>query len=230
MASISNNFVDKLPPAMKSHLLSFAEPVAMPIRTSLYSPGRPPRHLHFVTSGIASVVTSMSNGDGIEVGLVGREGIPEAIYLLGPIAGVNECFIQVPATALRVDFRRFQEDLFCHESVRALIFQQIQYTNMLTGQIAACNRLHDVEERLARWLLMVADRVGSPHFPLTQEFLAEMIGSRRSTVTLTAGVLKRAGFIDYHRGEVEIIDRQGLEDAACECYAITQRLFSELRA
>ena len=103
MASISNNFVDNLSPAMRTQFLSLAEPVAMPIRTSLYSPGSPPRYLHFVTSGIASIVTSMSNGDGIEIGLVGREGIPEALYLLGPIAGVNECFIQVPATALLED-------------------------------------------------------------------------------------------------------------------------------
>ncbi len=170
----------------------------------------------------------MSSGDGIETGLVGREGAPEALHLLGSAPCFNDCFVQVPATALRLEFKRFEQEFFSQEPVRQVILSSIQYNSLLTGQIAACNRLHEVEERLARWLLMVADRIGQPRFHLTQEFLAEMIGSRRSTVTVTAGVLKRAGLISYHRGLIEIVDRESLEEAACESYPITRKLLDSL--
>lgn len=206
------------------------EPVPLPIRTSLYTPDQVPRYLHFITSGIASVVTSMANGDSIEVGLVGHEGAPELIGLLGPAHSVNDCFIQVEATGLRIDFKRFQKEFFSVESVRTVILQHIQYSSLITSQIAACNRLHEVEERLARWLLMVADRLGTNRFTLTQEFLAEMIGSRRSTVTVAAGIFKRAGFIDYRRGEMNIENREALENATCECYAVTLKLLRSIQA
>ncbi len=170
----------------------------------------------------------MSTGDGVEVGIVGREGVPEALSLLGPAPGVTDCFVQVAATALRLDFHRFEQEFFSQEPVRRAILSYIQYSSLLTAQIAACNRLHDVEERLARWLLMVADRVGDTKFYLTQEFLAEMIGSRRTSVTLSAGALKRSGLIKYQRGHVEIVDRESLEDSACECYSISRRLLVNL--
>ncbi len=174
-------------------------------------PIKAPKYIHFVTSGIVSIVTMMSNGEGVEVGLVGREGVPEAVHLLGPGLGVTECFVQVEATGLRMDFKRFFDEFFSQEAVRSVMLRYVQYHTLLTGQIAACNRLHEVEERLARWLLMVHDRTGTASFGLTQEFLAEMIGSRRSTVTLAAGLFKRSGIIEYRRGEITVLDRQALE-------------------
>lgn len=225
---VSNLMLDKFPPELRTRIVAAAEPVNLPIRSSFFTPGSPPKYVHFITSGIASVVASMSTGDGVEVGLVGREGVPEALHLLGPSPGVTDCFVQVAATALRLDFKRFEQEFFGQEAVRRAMLSYIQYGALLTAQIAACNRLHEVEERLARWLLMVADRVGEPRFSLTQEFLAEMIGSRRTSVTLAAGVLKRSSLINYQRGEIEIIDRENLEDSACECYPITRKLLESL--
>lgn len=195
----TNAILESLPPEQKQRFLKLAEPVVLPIRKSLYKPDQPPRYVHFLTSGIASVVTSMVNGDSVEVGLNGHEGLPESLHLLGSEVGTSECFIQVHATALRMDFRRFAEEFFPLDAFRRPVLRNLQYQILLIGQICACNRLHDVEERLARWLLMVADRYESARFPLTQEFLAEMIGSRRSTVTITAGLLRRSGLIDYQR-------------------------------
>ncbi len=170
----------------------------------------------------------MLNGDCIEVGLVGPEGVPELLYLLGPTPGTTECFVQMEATALRMDFTTFQQEFFPLEPVRRVVLRHIQHSTLMIDQIAACNRLHEVEERLARWLLMVADRIGADQFYLTQEFMSEMVGTRRSTVTIAAGGLKRAGLIDYSRGQIRILDRPVLEDVACECYPISRRLLDSL--
>ena len=109
-----------------------------------------------------------------------------------------------------------------------LILGQVQAAGLVMMQLSACNRLHEVEERLARWLLMIQDRLGSDHFYLTQEFLAEMIGARRTTVTLAAGSLQRSGLIGYKRGNIHILDRERMEAAACECYPIVRRLLGAL--
>ena len=228
--SRTNRILDQLPPDLCSRILVGAEDVSLPIRYDIYTPEAPPRHIHFMTGGIASIVTMMSSGDGVETGIVGREGVPEALHLLGSVLPVTQCFIQVPGSALRVDFRRFQQEFFPLPPVQRLIFQQVQISTMTTSQLGACNRLHEVEERLARWLLMVSDRIGSHKFHLTQEFLSEMIGSRRSTVTLAAATLKRSGLIDYNRGDIRILDRSALEDSACECYPIVRKLFDTMNA
>ncbi len=131
-------------------------------------------------------------------------------------------------TALRMDFKAFEQEFFPLDPVRRLVLRQVQYAALTMGQIAACNRLHDVQPRLACWLLMVADRIGEDRFYLTQEFLSEMVGSRRSTVTVAAAILKRGNLINYNRGQIRILDRPALEDVACECYPITQRLLHNL--
>ena len=224
-----NLLINSLPADLRASLLSCSEHIDLPLRTSLYRPDVPPRYIHFVTSGIASIVTTMENGDSVEVGISGSEGAPESLHLLGPERGTTECFVQVDSSAFRVDFSRFQAQFFPLAPIRSVLFRHIQYQTLLIGQMSACNRLHGIEERLARWLLMVSDRVDALSFALTQEFLAEMIGSRRSTVTLTAGLLRRSGLIDYQRGNVNILDRQGLEGAACECYRISSTLLHNLR-
>jgi CRP-like cAMP-binding protein len=121
-------------------------------------------------------------------------------------------------------FTDFQRDFYPSAPVRDAVLRSVQSQTLVLSQIAACNRLHEVEERLARWLLMVSDRLASESFFLTQEFLAEMIGARRTTVTLAAGSLQRSGLIEYKRGHIVIVDRSGLEDSACECYRIVRDL------
>jgi CRP-like cAMP-binding protein len=183
-----------------------------------------PRYVHFITSGMASIVTEMSQGDGVEVGIAGREDLPQSLHLLGPATGQSRCFMQVEGTGLRMDFRQFQHEFQTSDTVRRLVLRHVQYEALMTAQMAACNRLHSVDERLARWLLMVAVRIGSDELRLTQEFLGNMLGARRATVTLAAGALMRSGLIDYRRGYIRLLNREALEDTACECFAVTQRL------
>jgi CRP-like cAMP-binding protein len=181
-----------------------------------------------MTSGIASVVTFMVNGAGAEVGLIGREGLVEAINLLGPAASPTTAYIQSAGTALRMPFSELQEQFLTPNPLRQRILECVQGHGFVLSQLAACHGLHEIEERLARWLLMVRDRLGSDRFDLTQEFLAEMLGARRTSVTLAAGTLQRSGLIEYRRGHIHIIDRDGLESAACECYPIVRNLVSRL--
>lgn len=225
---LTNRLLDALPAPEKSKLLGMLEPVGLPLRTSLFQCGQAPKYVHFITSGLASTVTAMSHGDAVEVGLGGREGMPESLHLLGPENGEMQCFMQLGGTGLRMDFKRFAEEFGRVAALNRLVLRHVQHEALVMGQLAACNRLHEVEERLARWLLMVADRTGDLTIELSQEFLGEMLGARRSSVTVAAGALQRSGMIEYHRRVIRILDRERLEEAACECYPITRRLLTNL--
>jgi CRP-like cAMP-binding protein len=227
-APLGNAFLDNLPPALAAGLRRHMELVALPIRTPLYSPEERPRYVHFITSGLASIVMELQTGQTAEVVTIGHEGVVQAIHLLGPGIVLTRGFMQVGGTGLRMPFATFQKLFDENSQVRAGILRNVQYQTAFVSQIAACNRLHQVEARLARWLLMVEDRIESDVLPLTQEFLAEMLGSRRSTVTEVAGVLQRAGLIKYSRGKVRILDRKGLEAASCVCYAASARLLDDI--
>ena len=226
----SNLILDALPAPLKASLLPHLHPVTLPLGTVLSSPGEQPKYAHFMTSGIASVVTFMVNGAGAEVGLMGREGLVEGINLLGPAASPTTAFIQSAGTALRMPFTDLQERFSQPGPLRQRILECVQSHSFVLSQLAACHGLHEIEERLARWLLMVRDRLDSERFDLTQEFLAEMLGARRTSVTLAAGTLQRSGLIEYHRGHIHIVDKEGLESAACECYPIVRNLVSHLYA
>jgi CRP-like cAMP-binding protein len=227
-AELSNLILNALQPELKSSLLARLQPVDLPVSLVLTNPGQIPPFAHFMTSGIASVVTFMSDGVGAEVGVIGREGLVEAIHLLGPATAPTTAFIQVEGTALRMPFTELQQFFTAHSAVSQRILECVQGQGFILSQLAACHGLHEIEERLARWLLMVQDRLQSDHFELTQEFLAEMLGARRTSVTLAAGALQRGGLIKYSRGRIQVIDRTGLEKAACECYPIVRDLVSRL--
>jgi len=227
-APLSNRILRCLPHAVRASLLERMEEVELPVATTLCRPREVPRYAHFMTSGITSVVTFMSNGKGVEVGLIGREGLVEAFHLLGSAASSSTAFLQSRGTALRMPFADLKAEFQTNEPLRTLILRFVQSQGLTANQLAACNRLHEIENRLARWLLMVSDRMEGNRFYVTQEFLAEMIGAQRSTVTLAAGSLQRNGFIEYRRGHVHIINREGLERAACECYPIMREFVSNL--
>ena len=227
-AELSNLIINALPPALKSSLLTLLQPVDLPVGTVLSSPGQPPPFAHFMTSGMTSVVTFMSDGVGAEVGIIGREGVVEAIHLLGAAPAPTTAFIQSDATALRMPFAELQQLFLAHAPLSQRILEFVQSQGFILSQLAACHGLHEIEERLARWLLMVRDRLGSDRFELTQEFLAEMLGARRTSVTLAAGTLQRSGVIKYSRGRIHVVDGKGLEDAACECYPVVRNLVSRL--
>jgi CRP-like cAMP-binding protein len=225
---LSNILIDGLPSESRRKLLEQMKRVPLPVHTSLYEPGDSPKYVHFLTSGIASIVTSMSTGDTTEVGTVGREGVPQGVHFLGDLPVPTRCFMQVSGTGFRMDFAALEQIFESDRAVRKAVLAYSQYQTLLLSQIAGCNRLHDVHSRLARWLLMVQDRTAANLLKLTQEFLSQMIGSQRTTVSTVAGALQARGLIDYSRGNVRILDRTGLENAACECYPTTRSLLAGL--
>jgi CRP-like cAMP-binding protein len=224
----NNLFLESLSRESKSALVRLCVEVDLPLRKSLYEPGVVPMYAYFMTSGIASVVAMMENGGRAEVGLIGREGVVGSFHLLGPARVSTSCFIQLEATALRIRFADLANFFRTNEEIRERLLEFVQEQAVSLSQLAGCNRLHDNEERLARWLLMAQDRTQTETLNFTQEFLAMMLGSRRTTVTLIAGVLQRRGLIKYQRGKVKILDRTELEAASCDCYQITKELYAGL--
>jgi CRP-like cAMP-binding protein len=223
---LSNVLLDALPPDSRQKVLKQVSRVNLPIRTSLYEPMDRPKYAHFLTSGIASVVTAMGDGNTSEVGTLGREGVPQGLHLLGTLPVFTRCFMQISGSGLRMEFCVLERLFHADEAVRRIFLIYAQYQSLMLGQVAGCNRLHDVSGRLARWLLMVQDRTGNAVLMLTQDFLAQMIGSQRTTISEAAGGLQQRGFIEYARGSIQILDRAGLENASCECYRVTRTLLA----
>ncbi|WP_233581015.1 Crp/Fnr family transcriptional regulator [Acidipila sp. EB88] len=160
--------------------------------------------------------------------MTGCEGVVGAIHLLGPNLAPTECFMQIAGTALRIPLTDLQACFDRSPEIRARLLENVQEQTMTQSQIAACHRLHDAEARLSRWLLMAQDRVGGDTLELTQEVLAQMLGTGRPTVTLIAGSLQRAGLIEARRGRVTVLNRAALERASCECYRVVHKLVAGL--
>ncbi len=229
MSSPSTNLLlSVLSSEARELLLSSTIEIALPLRTVLFQPEEAPEYAYFLTSGIASIVVPMENGGTAEVEVVGREGIAGCLALLSPATNPTSCFMQLGGSALRIRLTDLRRAFRSSEEIRARILELIHVRVLTLSQIAACNRLHEAEERLARWLLMVQDRTDLDVLNITQEFLAEMLGAQRTTVTLVAGSLQRSGLIEYQRGRVKIINREELEAAACECYQNAKKLYRSL--
>ena len=214
-----NRILAALPHAERLRLFEVLSDVSLPVRTVLFEPGGPIDAVYFPTGGVVSLVTALHGGAVVEVATVGNEGIVGVpLVPCGSLA--VRALAQVAGHALRIDAAVFLEWYQDNRPFQTLVER---YTQALFGQIsqaAACNRLHSSEERLSRWLLMSQDRVGSDRFMITQEFLAQMLGARRSTVSVSAGILQRAGIIRYTRGHVTIVNRDQLEAVSCECYSV----------
>jgi CRP-like cAMP-binding protein len=193
----------------------------------LHEPGDTLKSAYFCNSGLISILSVFPDGKSVEVGLVGKEGFVGAPLIVGFRTASTRAAAQIEGTVFRIDGDALIKLLPQCPKLERRLQQFAQITAMQTTQIAACNRLHEVTQRLARWLLMSADRIGLNSVALTQELLAQMLGTRRSTVTVAAGLLQRAGLITYTRGEVHITDRPNLEEAACECYGIMRRRIEE---
>ena len=187
------------------------------------------REVYFPIDADLSVVTHMNDGASIEVGTVGREGVSAIPLLLGADTSANESYCQVPGRAVVISSDHFQRLLrAANAEFRVVLNRFLQaYVNML-GQLAACNGRHGVYERCARWLLLTHDRVNSDTILLTHEYLSMMLGARRSGVTAAAAALQFEGYISYSHGQIKILDRRGLEAAACECYAVAREQFGPL--
>lgn len=221
----SNLLLAALSPSYRAYLLSRMRTVSLGPREILYEADETPKYAHFLTSGVASIVISMSNGASTEVGVWGREGLIESFHLLGNSRIPTRCIMQMESTALRMPFKELQKEFQDSQELRDCVLLGVQSHSAILAQLAACNRLHEAEARLARWLLMVRDRAEIDTFLLTQEFLAIMLGSRRTTVTAAAGALQRKGLIQYSRGRIHISNPADLENVACECYGAVRDMY-----
>jgi CRP-like cAMP-binding protein len=224
---IHNEILLSLPPRERELLFSKLELVRLKTHHVLHEPGDTLKSAYFCNTGLVSILSVFPDGKSVEVGLVGKEGFIGLPLVVGFRTAPTRAIAQIEGSSFRVDGETLMGILRQSPKLERRLQQFSQVMAMQVTQIAACNRLHEVDERLARWLLMSADRVGSNSVPLTQEFLAQMLGTRRSSVTVAAGILQKAGLITHSRGDVQIIDRRKLEEAACECYRLMLRQVEE---
>lgn len=215
-----NLILSVLPPAELGHLNPHLEPFPLRHETVLHQADEAIRHVYFPLSGMVSLVTVLLDGDAIETATVGSEGVVGLSVFLGNAASAVRAIVQVSGQSLRITSDDFLAALPHCPVLDSALKLYADYYLALTAQSAACNRLHPVNERCARWLLTTHDRAGSDEFRLTQELLSQMLGVRRPSVTVAASALAHANLITYRRGRMKILDREGLEAAACECHSI----------
>jgi CRP-like cAMP-binding protein len=201
------------------------ETVHLTVRQTLYEDGSPVHDVYFPIDCVISVVTTMNDGSAIETATVGYEGMCGAQVALGTQDMFGRWFCQIPGRAYKMSVVEFLNCYQNNERWRLAVGRYLQAVIDVLSQSVACNRLHLVSERCARWLLMSADRVHASDFPLTHEALATMLGVRRAGVSVAAAALQAAGYLSYRRGRFHMIDPAGLETAACECYAVTRAIY-----
>jgi CRP-like cAMP-binding protein len=221
--SIHNEILLGLPRKEYDAVFANLQFVEMRTHDLLNEMGEPIEYCYFVNSGLASVLNVTGDGKSVEVGLTGKEGMVGLPLVVGLKTSATRVVVQVAGTAFRLSAAKMVRVLGKCSQLERMLNRYSQELGMQSMQVAACNRLHEVPERLARWLLMSQDRIGGDIVPLTQEFLAHMLGTRRASVTVGAGTLQKAGLITYTRGAVTVVDRGKLEDAACECYEVITR-------
>ncbi len=215
-----NLLLDALTPDLRDSILAQCRAIDLPNRTLLHEQGEAAAHVYFLCTGVASLRVAMAEGGSAEVGLLGHEGVVGAMQLLGPIPSASQSCMLVQGTALRIRLEDLRTIFLSSDELRGLVLEFVQQQKVALEQVAACNKLHEAEQRLARWLLMCRDRSEQDTMTLTQEFMADMLGTRRTTVTVVASSLQERGMISYRRGKVTILSPNELEKAACNCYRI----------
>jgi len=219
-ALAENSLLATLPGAEHRRLLAALEPVTLTFGEILYQPGQSIRHVYFPCDSLVSLLTVVDGHKAMEIGLVGREGMLGIPVALGINDSPVRALVQGSGTALRMSAARFRSEYDKHRALYRAVNRSIHERIVQITQTAACNRFHPVDNRLARWLLMTRDRMGTDHFRLTQELLGSMLGVLRGAVTAAAGDLQRRRLISYSRGAIDILDGKGLEAASCRCYRI----------
>lgn len=221
----SNFLLSKLPEHEYQALKPHFEFIATPLKFTLYRRDQPIEHVYFPLSGEHSVLAIMENGGAVEVGTVGNEGFSTLEALTGSERALETVVCQIPGESLKMPVARFMEAIEGKTALRRLAYRYLQAYLAQVSQSVACNRLHTTEERFAKWMLMNHDRVPEDEIHITQEFLADMLGVHRPSISLIARDFQRLGLIKYSRGVVTILDRQGIEEASCECYAVVKKQF-----
>jgi CRP-like cAMP-binding protein len=220
--AIRNVILLSLPDEEYTLLRPHLEPVALPQYHILHEPAAKIDFGYFLNDGMTSLVALSSDGRSVEVGIVGREGMVGMSLTVGLQRGTFRAIMQMSGCGLRIRSEILEGILLCAPTLRLELSRYALMHGMQVAQLAACNRLHDIDQRLGRWLLMCQDRVDSPLLNLTHEFLAQMLGTGRPSVSLAAGTLERSGLIENLRGTVKILNRKALEQATCECYGVIQ--------
>jgi CRP-like cAMP-binding protein len=228
--AVANELLAALPAEVLQRLSPGFELVPLVLKKVLHQPGEPIEHVYFPGGGFVSELTVLETGDMVEIATIGREGMV-GIFASGD--GDRAPSLSMVQAAADVSYRLaatlFREEMNRRGALHQLMTRYMHAHVGLIMQSTACNAMHTVEQRLARWLLMAHDRVGLDEFPLTQEFVAMMLGVSRPSVTIVAGTLQKAGLITYHRGHLRIVDRERLEAASCECYRVVKNLFASIR-
>ena len=217
-----NRILDLLPEAEFDRLLPTMERGTRKLGDAVFERNQPIAFVDFPLGAVISMVVMMEDGTTVEAGVVGNEGMSGISLLLGADHSRSRAFYQAPGESLRMPARVFQEEIERCGVFQNILQRSAQAFLTQVSQSAACNRVHPVEQRLCRWILMSHDRVGADTLMLTQDIMAQMLGVRRASVSVVAAMLRKAGFIRYTRGLLTVVDRPGLEGSACECYGIVR--------
>jgi CRP-like cAMP-binding protein len=219
-----------LPTEDRERLLPSLQPVTFSLGEVVYEPGGRLDSVYFPTTSIVSLLYTMENGSMAEMGLVGNDGVVGIALFLGGETTPNRAVVQIAGHAWRMSARVLREEFARGGPFQLMLLRYTQALITQISQTAVCNRLHSVEQRLCRWLLLIHDRINSEELPMTQELISGMLGGRRESVTIAAGRLQAAGCIHYSRGHITLLDRQGLERHVCECYQIVRAEVERLLA
>jgi CRP-like cAMP-binding protein len=228
LATVENHLIEMLPRRDRARLLAVCEPFELLLADVLCEPGQATRHVYFPTEGFISLVVQIKDSPGVEVGMVGREGMLGAHLALGVVTAPVHALVQGAGQALRVGAPAFRTELARSPPLQRTLNRYLYVLMAQQAASAACLRFHLIGPRLARWLLMSQDRAHSASFHVTHQFLAYMLGVRRVGITAAAGALQRNGLISYHRGDLVVLDRAGLEAAACGCYAADRHAYASV--
>ena len=228
MATPENRLIALLPPKDRTRLHAVAEHVELKLGQVLSEPGKPTRHVYFPVEGFVSLIATIKGTPGVEVGMVGREGMLGVHLALGVADAPLHGLVQGDGAAWRILSSNFGLQLKSSEALQRGLDQYLYVLMAQLATSAACLRFHLISPRLARWLLMTQDRTRTKTFRVTHEFLAYMLGVRRVGITNACGSLHRRGLIQYHRGNFTVLDRRGLEAAACGCYATDKKAYRKL--
>ena len=223
-----NIILSQLPEAEYAQLAKHLKPVDLPLEKKLSEPNLPIEHIYFLNSGLVSTDVLSSNGESVEVGVIGREGFAGLPALLDQPQMSHMVLMQGVGEGLRIRSEIVREEFLKGGMLQKLVHAFAYLQLVQVTQSVLCNRLHPVNARLARWLLTSADRMESRLWNLTQEFLAQMLGVQRSTVTVAAGELQAEGLIEYSRGKIQILNRQGLINSSCECYGTVESSYERI--
>jgi CRP-like cAMP-binding protein len=228
MSTDENHLLALLPRKDRVRFLEACTHVELALEQVLSDPGKPTKYVYFPTKGFISLISVIEGSPGVEVGMVGREGMLGAQLALGVVTAPLHALVQGAGTAWRIGTSAFKVELAASTSLQSSLNRYLYVMMAQLAESTACVRFHQIGPRLARWLLMSQDRSQANSFTVTHEFLAYMLGVRRVGITASAGGMQRDGLIEYRRGKITVLNRKGLEKAACGCYAADQKAYSDL--